>query len=441
MKNYIPRIIDGELAESLKVAGAVLIRGTKACGKSETAKQQAGSVLRVDKDPQVPVLMAIDPNALLAGGTPRLIDEWQLQPELWNYVRHEVDDRPRKGQFILTGSANPEEEAHMHSGAGRFVELQMRTMSWQELGYSDGYVAIEDLFTGKKIAAKEYRTDIHEILRRLVIGGWPELIGAGEAGARRINSSYIKLLAEVDMSRVSGVRRDPVRIRYLLQSLARNTSTITEVATFVKDVEETDNASISRPTVTDYLDVLNRLMVIEDQPAWNTHIRSSAKLRKSPKRHFADVSLAVAALGLDSAALFNDLNYTGFVFESQVIHDLRVYAGKIGAEVYYYRDSQGLEADAIVQKPNGDTAVFEIKLGAGFLDDGIRSITAFANNVIETKSRRIVSRNVIIGSGYAYTDPDGINVIPIGALGVKGYKKAAAGNVGSRSGAEATRKG
>jgi predicted AAA+ superfamily ATPase len=419
MKEYISRIVDLELSESIKASGAVLIRGPKACGKSETARQQSKSILQVDKDPEVHVLMAFDPGALLIGETPRLIDEWQLQPELWNFVRHEVDDRRAKGQFILTGSANPEFNAKMHSGAGRFIVLQMRTLSWQELGYSDGYVSIEDIFAGKKIQTKEYRLDIHEIIRRLVIGGWPELIGSNESNARRITASYVKLLAEVDIGRASGKTRDPNRVRSLLQSLARNVSTVTEISTFIEDMKKFDNDDISRPTINDYFDALNTMMITEDQPAWNTHIRSSAKLRKSPKRHFADPSLAVAALGLDSKALFKELDYTGFVFESQVIHDLRVYADRIGAEVLYYRDSQGLEIDAIVQKPNGEAAAFEIKLGQGHIDEGVASLTRATKNIIETKSRRIVSRNVIVGSGYAYTRPDKINVIPIGALGVR----------------------
>ena len=418
MKQYIPRIIDQELTRSLGVAGAVLIKGPKACGKSETAKQQAKSILQVDSDPQVAPLMGIDPTALLDGATPRLIDEWQAQPRLWNYIRHAVDDRSSKGQFILTGSANPVEEVSMHSGAGRFIELHMHTMSWQELGYSDGYVSLAGLFDGKPIKAKEYKTDIHTIIQRLVIGGWPGLVGLDEADARQVNTSYVRLLTEVDLSRVSDVKRDPVRVRYLLQSLARNLSTITEVSTFIRDIQNVAGDDISRPTVVDYLDALDRLMIIEDQPAWNTHIRSSAKLRKSPKRHFADVSLAIACLGLDSSALFSDLNYTGFVFESQVIHDLRVYASRLGADVCYYRDSSGLEVDAVVEKPNGDCAIFEVKLGDGFVDEGARALTALTKNVVEGKGRRILSRSVIVGSGYAYTRPDGINVIPLSALGV-----------------------
>ena len=418
MKRYIHRIVDEELDSALAYAGAVVIRGPKACGKTQTALQRAKSILRVDTDPNVTNLMAIDPTALLVGDIPRLLDEWQVQPKLWDYVRHEIDDRVSKGQFILTGSSTPDESTLMHSGAGRFVLLPMRTLSWQELGYSEGHVSLKNLLSdNRKIDAKEYKLPIQEIIKRLVIGGWPELVDVDEAGARKINASYVKLLAEVDMSRVSGVKRDPIKVRHLLQSIARNVSTITEVTTFIKDIQDIDNQDLSRPTVTDYLDVLNRLMVIEDQPAWNTHIRSSTKLRKTPKRHFADVSLAIAALGLDSTSLFKDLNYTGFLFESQAIHDLRVYAQKLDGEVYYYRDYSGLEVDAIVQKPNGEAAAFEVKLGEGFVEMATKNLLTFANNLDSSKVK-ITSLNIITGSGYAYTKQDGVNVIPLGALGV-----------------------
>lgn len=418
MKQYIRRIVDDELDSALRYAGAVVIRGPKACGKTQTALQRAKSILRVDTDPNVINLMAIDPKALLDGDTPRLLDEWQVQPRLWDYVRHEVDDRTGKGQFILTGSSTPDESALTHSGAGRFAVLPMRTLSWQELGYSDGYVSLENLLGGNdKVGTKGYKLPLQEIIERLVVGGWPELINVGEAGARKINASYIKLLAEVDMSRAAGIRRDPVKVRHLLQSIARNISTITEITTFVKDIQAVENEDLSRPTVTDYLNALDRLMVVEDQPAWNTHIRSSATLRKTPKRHFTDPSLAVATLGLDSSSLLNDLNYTGFLFESQVIHDLRIYAQRLDATVYYYRDSSGLEVDAIVQKPNGEAAAFEIKLGEGFVEDATKNLLSFANNLDSSKVK-ISSLNVITGAGYAYTRPDGVNVVPIGALGI-----------------------
>lgn len=418
MKKYISRIIDDALNSALGYAGAVVIRGPKACGKTQTALQCSKSVLNVDTDPNVRNLMAIDPKALLDGDTPRLLDEWQIQPKLWDYVRHEVDDRASKGQFILTGSSTPDESSLTHSGAGRFVVLFMRTLSWQELGYSDGHLRLSDLLsTNNRINTKEYKLSVRKIIERLVIGGWPELVGVDEVGARKINASYIRLLAEVDMSRVSDVRRDPVKVSHLLQSIARNVSTITKVTTFIKDIQSVENEDLSRPTVMGYLDTLDRLMVIEDQPAWNMHIRSSATLRKTPKRHFTDPSLAVAALNLDSSSLFNDLNYTGFLFESQVIHDLRIYAQKLDAKVYYYRDSSGLEVDAIVQKSNGEIAAFEVKLGEGFVEEAAKNLLSFSNNIDPSKVK-IVSLNIIIGSGYAYTRKDGVNVVPIGALGV-----------------------
>lgn len=418
MKKYIHRIVDEELDNALSYAGAVLIRGPKACGKTQTALQRAKSLLRVDTDPNVYNLMAIDPRVLLDGDTPRLLDEWQVQPKLWDYVRHEVDDRDGKGQFILTGSSTPDDKFLTHSGAGRFAVLQMRTLSWLELGYSDNYVSLGDLFNNNlKIVTKEYKLSIQEIVRRLVIGGWPELTDIDESGARKLNTSYIKLLSEVDMSRVSDVKRDPTKVRHLLKSIARNVSTITEITTYIKDIQTVENENMSRPTVTDYLDALARLMITEDQPAWNTHIRSSASLRKTPKRHLADVSLAVAALGLDSTSLINDLNYAGFLFESQVIHDLRVYAQRMDAEVMYYRDSSGLEVDAIVQKPNGEAAAFEIKLGEGFVEDAAKNLLSFID-IIDNNKVKVTSLNVITGSGYAYTRPDGVNVIPISSLGV-----------------------
>jgi predicted AAA+ superfamily ATPase len=274
MQKYIRRIVDDELSSALGYAGAVVIRGPKACGKTQTALRCAESVLHVDTDPNVASLMAVDPRALLSGDAPRLLDEWQIQPKLWDYVRHEVDDRPTKGQFILTGSSTPDESSLMHSGAGRFTVLPMRTLSWQELGYSDGYVNLITVGSGSpKIETKEYALSIRKIIKRIVIGGWPELVGVDEAGARKINAGYIKFLAEIDMSRVSSIKRDPVKVRHLLQSIARNVSTTTEITTFIKDIQSAENEDLSRPTVADYLDALDRLMVIEDQPAWNTHIR------------------------------------------------------------------------------------------------------------------------------------------------------------------------
>jgi len=414
---YKERISDKELQRKLKASGAVLIRGAKACGKTESAKQLAKSVLNVDRDEQVQALINTAPKRLLLGETPRLIDEWQAQPKLWDYIRHEIDDRQKNAQFILTGSANPEESAKMHSGAGRFTIVDMRTMSWQELGYSSGKISLGQLFEGKKIDIYDKPTDLEFIIEKLIIGGFPTLLNNKIAQATDLNRAYVELLAEVDMSRVSNVKRDPVKVRSLLRSLARNTATLVNTSALESDIREKENVSITRPTVYDYLDALNRLMIVEDQPAWNTHIRSSSELRKSPKRHFTDVSLAVAALGADENSLLNDLNFTGFLFESLVTHELRVYAQANDAKVYHYRDSSGLEVDSIVQKYNGEWCAFEIKLGTGQIDEAAANLNKFVSVLDTKKIKPPKSLNIITGTGISYTREDGMNIISLASLG------------------------
>ncbi|HET8809744.1 MAG TPA: DUF4143 domain-containing protein [Flavobacteriaceae bacterium] len=414
---YKERLVDKELERKLNASGAVLIRGAKACGKTESAKQLAQSILQVDRDEQVPVLMSAAPKRLLLGATPRLIDEWQEQPKLWDYIRHEIDDRKKTGQFILTGSANPEESVKMHSGAGRFTIVDMRTMSWQELGFSSGKISLEKLFEGQKIDSYDEPTDLEFIVEKMIIGGFPALLNKKITQATEVNRAYVELLAEVDINRVSGVKRDPVKVRGLLRSLARNTATMVEISTLEKDIRQTDNNDISRPTIYDYLDALNRLMIVEDQPAWNTHIRSSASLRKSAKRHFTDVGLAVAVLGLDKKKLLNDLNFAGFLFESLVTHELRIYGQANDAKVYHYRDSSGLEVDSIVQKYNGDWCAFEVKLGTGQIEEAAASLHKFVSVLNDKKIQSPKSLNIITGTGISYTRKDGINIISLGSLG------------------------
>jgi predicted AAA+ superfamily ATPase len=371
---YIKRITDSELQRKLSSSGAILIKGAKACGKTESAKQVAGSILSVDRDEQVAAIMGTSPKRLLLGKTPRLIDEWQEQPKLWDYIRHEVDDRQQASQFILTGSANPEESAKMHSGAGRFTTLEMRTMTWQELGLSSGKVSMKNLFEGSKVDLYDEPVALEFIVERIIIGGFPTLLGKNMSQAADLNRAYVDLLAEVDMSRASNVKRDPVKVRSLLRSIARNTATMVEITTLAADIHEKERSDMSRPTVYDYLDALNRLMITEEQPAWNTHIRSSSLLRKAPKRHFTDVCLSVAALGVDMDYLLADLKFTGFLFESLVAHELRVYAQANDAKVYHYRDSSNLEVDAIVQKYNGDWLAFEVKLGTGQIEEAASNL-------------------------------------------------------------------
>jgi uncharacterized protein len=414
---YYSRIVEIEIERKLNASGALLIKGPKSCGKTETAKLFAKSILQVDRDEQVPVVMGIDPKILLSGATPRLLDEWQDQPKLWNYVRHEVDDRREKGQFILTGSANPDEDVKMHSGAGRFTVVEMQTMSWQEMGYSSGQISMEQLLKGNKLSYSSTDLPLEWIIERMIKGGWPALLNSSLEDAILLNRGYIDLLADIDMSRVSNVKRDPQRVRTLLRSIARNVATLVDNSTIEKDIKSVEDADISRPTIIDYLDALSRLMIFEEQPAFNTHIRSANSLRKSPKRHFCDVSLAIAALKLTKEALMNDLKYCGFLFESLVHHDLKMYARANDAEVSHYRDSTGLEIDAIVQQSGGAWAAFEVKLGVGMHDDAARNLLRLSSVIDSSKYSKPASLNIVTGTGMSYTRPDGINVISLASLG------------------------
>lgn len=414
---YISRISDSELHRKLNASGAVLIRGMKACGKTESAKQFASSIIEFDQDEQVPLFMEAAPQRLLIGETPRLIDEWQEYPKIWNYVRHEVDNRHKSAQFILTGSANPEESIKMHSGAGRFTIMNMHTMSWQELGFSSGKVRLKDLFESQKVTIHDEPMNLESIVERIVIGGFPSLVGKNINQAIEINRAYIDLLTEVDMSRVSNVKRKPDKVKNLLRSLARNSATMVDITSLESDIKEKENSDVSRPTIYDYLEALERLMIIENQPAWNTHIRSSSLLRKSPKRHFSDVSLAVAALGAGKESLLKDLKFTGFLFESLAVHELRVYGQANDAKVYHYYDSSGLEVDAIVQKYNGDWCAFEIKLGIGQIEEAAKNLLKFASILDEKRVDTPKSLNIITGTGISYTRNDGVNVVSLSSLG------------------------
>jgi predicted AAA+ superfamily ATPase len=416
-RTYIERISDMELQRKLNASGALLLRGMKACGKTQSAKQYASSLISFDQDEQVPLLMETAPQRLLLGDTPRLIDEWQEYPKIWNYIRHEVDARDQVGQFILTGSSNPEERVKIHSGAGRFTVLDMRTMSWQELGWSSGAIRLGELLKGNFQEVSDHPVELETIVERIIKGGFPALIHKSVAQSIEMNRAYIDLLSEVDMSKVSQIKRNPDKVRSLLRAIARNVATAVDISVLEKDVKLHENIEVSRPTIYDYLETLDRLMIIEDQPAWNTHISSSASLRKSSKRHFSDVSLAVAALGIGKKALLEDLKYTGFLFESMAVHDLRVYAQAHDAKVYHYNDSTGLEVDAIVQKYDGSFSAFEIKLGTGQIDAAAKNLLKFESLLGDTSKSKLGSLNIITGTGISYKRKDGIHVISLASLG------------------------
>lgn len=415
---YIKRLIDNILSERLDYAGAILLEGVKYCGKTETAKRLAKSIVRLDVDDGVKEIMATDPFLLLEGAKPRLLDEWQLYPQIWNYVKRSVDDASDKGLFILTSSANPTEDANQHSGVGRFSRLKMRPLSWLELGYSSGDVSLDTLLKkGTKISSTNIERNIAEIAEKITRGGWPENAQATTKNALQMVRDYVDLVAEVDLSRVSGQRRDPQKVKALLSSIARNIATDASMETLTADARR-DSTTFDRDTASSYLSALERIWLVENLPAFNATLRSSATLRKTPKRHFVDPSIAMAALGENVDYLLSDIKYLGFLFESLVVHNLRVYADFLDAKVYFYRDSTGQEVDAIVQKRNGDWAAFEVKLGYGAVEEGAKSLLKFTSKINTEITKAPVSLNVITSSGIAHTRTDGVNVFPFGVLGV-----------------------
>jgi len=412
---YQKRFVDTLLTERLQSSGAVLIEGSKGCGKTETAKQLAASVVRFDADEQVKVKMEIDPRTVLLGDTPRLLDEWQEYPQIWNYIRREVDERRQKGQFILTGSATPEDNIKRHSGAGRFSTIKMRPMSFFEKGWSTGEVSLAGLLAGDIPVSESVNFDLGELAEKITLGGWPGVIGAGASEGLRFISDYMSLIAEVDLSKVSNKRRDPYKVTRLLQSLARNISTEVSLSSLSKDTNGSDS-DLNNGTVSDYLSALERLMAVDDLPAWNTHIRSSDMLRKSSKRHFADPSMAVGILGLSLDKLTNDLNYLGLLFESLAIRDLRIYADVNGGKVFHYRDSRGLEVDTIIEYADGTWGAFEIKLGIGAADAAASNLVKFANIIDTSKISAPSTLTVVTGNGFAHRRADGVTVVPLSTL-------------------------
>jgi uncharacterized protein len=352
---------------------------------------------------------------VLDGPVPRLLDEWQVEPLLWNYVRRAVDDRGTPGQFILTGSSVPHDDVTRHAGAGRFSTLRMRPMTLFESGHTSGAISLAGLFGGLPARNPDPGLTLHDLADRITVGGWPAQQGRTVVAAARAARDYLDQIRHVDVGRVAGSPRDPLRMERLLRSLARNVTTEVAVSTLAADAGDVDGP-MSWHTVADYLEVLERLMVIEEQPAWAPHMRSKAALRTSPKRHFVDPSLAVAALAGSPKRLLADLNLMGLLFESLVVRDLRVFAQPLDGRVFHYRDKSGLEVDAIVQLNDGRWAAFEVKLGSGLVDRGAASLLKFASLVDSERSGPPTVLGVITGTGYGYVRADGVAVIPIGAL-------------------------
>ncbi len=413
---YLTRIVDAELAELLGVTGAVLVEGPKASGKTATAMQAARSEVLLDVDDNARRMIGADPGAVLDGDTPRLIDEWQLEPAIWNHVRRTVDRRAAPGRFILTGSAVPADDITRHTGAGRFARLRMRPMSLYETGHSTGEISLQRLLDGSEQRARPSELPILSVAQVVCAGGWPANIGKALPQTLRANRAYLDEIRRTDVSTVSGRTRDPVRVGRLLRSLARNMATPVSMSKLTAEVGGT-GAPLKADTVAAYLDALDRLMVVENQPAWSPHLRSRTTLRETPVRHFVDPSLAVAALRATPARLTADLEFLGLLFESMVIRDLRVYAQAADAQVFHYREKEGLEVDAIVEAADGRWAAFEIKLGERWVEDGARNLRKLARRMEHSDHGKPSALAVIVPSGYGTVGTGDVGVIPVGALG------------------------
>jgi predicted AAA+ superfamily ATPase len=414
---YRARVLDGVLEQRLRSSGAVLLEGPKACGKTSTAQQVTASQVYLDTDYAANEAIRVDPGLVLTGDPPQLVDEWQLEAtRVWNFVRGEVNRRGVPGQFVLTGSAMPEDDARRHTGAGRFARLMMRPMSLFESGESNGAMSLSALLSGQRPSAAA-TLQVPDIADLVVRGGWPLNLEMSVTAAGQANVDYLRSIAEVDISRVDGMRRDPLLVQRLLQALARNVGMEQKVARLAAEAEGEDG-SIARSTAYAFLSALRRLMVIEEQPPWSTHLRSRATLRTAARTHFVDPSLAVAALGAGRERLLADLNYLGLLFESLAVRDCRVYAGPLDATVHHHRDSDSLEVDLVVQCRDGRWGAFEVKLGGEqAVEDAAAGLLRFADKVDTDKIGQPAVLGVITAAGYGYTRKDDVVVIPIGALG------------------------
>ena len=412
--NYYPRICDQVLSRKLQLTGATLVVGPKWCGKTETALQAARSVIYIQSDPQYKETGKLMPSLLLEGETPRLIDEWQEVPELWNAVRHSVDQRKKQGQFILTGSATPRDEVLAHSGIGRISRIQMRPMSLYESKESTGSVSLKALFEGEQEIAAVSSMDIPQLAFSICRGGWPGAVTL-PAGSEMLAREYTDMLVEADIRNLDGVERNPHRVRQVLRSLARNISTLTTANTIVEDVRAND-ITINERTLDNYLNAMRRLFVVEDVPAWSPSVRSKTTIRTSVKRQLADPSIATAVMRVDTAGLLHDLNTFGFLFESLCTRDLRVYAQSNDGEIFHYRDKDQLEIDLIISLNDGRWAAIEVKLGEHQADEAAANLIQLKNKVDTSRIGEPSFLMVLTGGKFAYQRKDGVMVVPLACL-------------------------
>ncbi len=422
MTKYKHRIVDMLLKRKLLGKGAVLIEGAKWCGKTTTAIQVSKSTLKLGDNAVLRASMQLaemNPSLLLQGGTPRLIDEWQTIPALWDSVRSEVDNREAMGQFILTGSAVPvRSDEIVHTGTGRIGRLTMRPMSLFESGESTGAVSIGSLFDAPEQVFAENAVDIEQLAYIVCRGGWPRASLLRDTIALDQAYDYYDAVVHYDIQRVDEVERDPERVKLLMRSYARHQGTSVNYSVICADMRNNDSSSLTEVTIASYIKALKKIFVIEDMPAWNPNLRSKTAIRTSDTRYFTDPSIGVAALGIGPKDFLNDLNTFGFFFESMAIRDLRVFAESIDGTLYHYRDKNGLECDAVIHRRNGTYGLIEIKLGGdSLIEEGAKNLLSLSGQIDTSRMRSPSFMMVLTGVGrYAYRRKDGVYVIPIGCL-------------------------
>ncbi len=418
MKKYIPRIVDKVLQNKLEYVGAVLIEGCLGCGKSTTARRFAKSYIEFqdpDKKMQYDKTNQTKPSLFLVGEKPRLFDEWQMYPVVWDSIRLDVDHTGLKGQYILTGSARPAEDSVMHSGTGRISKLLMRPMSLYESGESDGSVSLNDIINGKDIAGVS-TLGFDDIINAMMRGGWPESLSIDGDNKYNVAKDYIKSLLNENIKTLNGTERNAEKMNAVLKSISRNISTNTSKNTILEDVKLMFSSEISRPTLNDYLDALEQLYILEYVPATNLNLRSKTPLRTSPKLELVDPSLVIASLNLKKEDLIKDLNFMGFIFENMCMRDLKIYADAIDARLSYYRDKTDLEVDFILETANGKWGAIEVKLGAGEIPTAASNLINFKNKVDTEKYGEPAFLMILTGADYSYQREDDIYVVSIGNL-------------------------
>jgi len=417
-KKYFRRLLDDKLDVYIQTFGAVLLEGPKWCGKTTTASKHSRSILKMQDPRQFKnnILIAeTAPDLLLEGEKPRLIDEWQVAPNLWDSVRVYVDEIGESGQFILTGSATPLIEKTMHSGTGRIARIMMRPMSLFESLDSSGLISLKELFDGVNFKSCKSNLGIKEIANLICRGGWPQSIGRDMESSMLIAEQYVKSVYETDINQLDGTLKDPKRVQLFLKSYARNLQTLTKNTVLLEDMKSND-ISLTETTFYSYLNALSRLFIIEETPAWAPNIRSKTAIRTSNKKGFVDPSIATAVLSQSPDSLLKDFELFGFLFEALCIRDLRIYADQINGTVYHYRDDHGLECDAVIRLNNGEYALIEIKLGGKSEEIAAKNLMKLEELLVAKKHPIPNFKMILTGGEFAYVRPDGIFVVPIGCL-------------------------